>query len=89
LGDAINKANEALEEPNPQKQEGVLANINFNDKERLRDFLTVPESKKKQSKKEIVLSSVENEVYEFLRNIRNKEAEKKERPSFTIFLMIH
>ncbi|MHA1495415.1 MAG: type I restriction-modification system subunit M [Candidatus Thorarchaeota archaeon] len=37
LGDAINKANEALEEANPQKQEGVLANINFNDKERLPD----------------------------------------------------
>ncbi|MHA2022093.1 MAG: type I restriction-modification system subunit M, partial [Candidatus Thorarchaeota archaeon] len=37
LGDAINKANEALEEANPQKLEGVLANINFNDKERLPD----------------------------------------------------
>ena len=37
LGDAIDKANDALEEANPQKLEGVLANINFNDKERLPD----------------------------------------------------
>ncbi|SFE75157.1 type I restriction-modification system subunit M [Alteribacillus iranensis] len=38
IGDAINKAFEALEEENPSLQ-GVLANIDFNDKERLPDKL--------------------------------------------------
>jgi type I restriction enzyme M protein len=37
VGDAINKANEALEEANPQKLEGVLASVDFNDKDRLPD----------------------------------------------------
>jgi type I restriction enzyme M protein len=38
IGDAINKAFEALEEENPSLQ-GVLANIDFNDKEKLPDKL--------------------------------------------------
>lgn len=38
IGDAINKAFEALEEENPSLQ-GVLANIDFNDKEKLPDRL--------------------------------------------------
>lgn len=36
VGAAINKANEALEEQNP-KLEGVLASIDYNDKDRLPD----------------------------------------------------
>jgi type I restriction enzyme M protein len=37
LGDAINKADEALEEANPETLEGVLSTVDFNDKDRLPD----------------------------------------------------
>ena len=37
LGEAINKANDALEETNPEMLEGVLSAVDFNDKERLPD----------------------------------------------------
>ncbi len=37
LGEAINKANDALEESNPETLEGVLSAVDFNDKERLPD----------------------------------------------------
>jgi type I restriction enzyme M protein len=37
LGEAINKANDALEEANPEMLEGVLSTVDFNDKERLPD----------------------------------------------------
>jgi type I restriction enzyme M protein len=37
LGEAINKANEALEEANPETLEGVLSAVDFNDKDRLPD----------------------------------------------------
>ena len=37
LGEAINKANDALEEANPEMLEGVLSTIEFNDKDRLPD----------------------------------------------------
>jgi type I restriction enzyme M protein len=40
IGDAINKAFEALEDENPSLQ-GVLANIDFNDKEKLPDHLLI------------------------------------------------
>lgn len=40
IGDAINKAFEALEDENPSLQ-GVLANIDFNDKEKLPDRLLI------------------------------------------------
>ena len=37
LGEAINKADEALEEANPETLEGVLSTVDFNDKDRLPD----------------------------------------------------
>jgi len=37
LGEAINKADEALEEANPETLEGVLSAVDFNDKDRLPD----------------------------------------------------
>ena len=37
LGEAINKANDALEETNPEMLEGVLSTVDFNDKDRLPD----------------------------------------------------
>ena len=37
LGEAINKADEALEESNPETLEGVLSAVDFNDKDRLPD----------------------------------------------------
>jgi type I restriction enzyme M protein len=37
LGEAINKANDALEETNPEMLEGVLSAVDFNDKGRLPD----------------------------------------------------
>jgi len=37
LGEAINKADEALEESNPESLEGVLSAVDFNDKDRLPD----------------------------------------------------
>jgi len=39
LGEAINKADDALEETNPEMLEGVLSAVDFNDKERLPDVL--------------------------------------------------
>ncbi len=37
IGEAINKANDALEETNPESLEGVLSVVDFNDKDRLPD----------------------------------------------------
>lgn len=37
IGEAINKANDLLEEENPESLEGVLSTIDFNDKDRLPD----------------------------------------------------
>ena len=37
IGTAINKANDALEEANPESLEGVLSTVDFNDKDRLPD----------------------------------------------------
>ncbi len=39
LGEAINKANDALEEANPEMLEGVLSTVDFNDKDRLPDVI--------------------------------------------------
>ena len=39
IGDAINKANESLEEENPESLEGVLSAVDFNDKDRLPDHI--------------------------------------------------
>jgi len=39
LGAAINKANDALEEKNPETLEGVLSAVDFNDKDRLPDVI--------------------------------------------------
>jgi type I restriction enzyme M protein len=39
LGAAINKANDALEESNPETLEGVLSAVDFNDKDRLPDVI--------------------------------------------------
>ena len=39
IGDAINKANDALEEGNPESLEGVLSTVDFNDKDRLPDHI--------------------------------------------------
>jgi type I restriction enzyme M protein len=39
LGTAINKANDALEEKNPETLEGVLSAVDFNDKDRLPDVI--------------------------------------------------
>ena len=39
LGAAINKANDALEENNPETLEGVLSAVDFNDKDRLPDVI--------------------------------------------------
>lgn len=39
IGDAINKANDALEEKNPESLEGILSTVDFNDKDRLPDYI--------------------------------------------------
>ena len=39
LGEAINKADDALEETNPEMLEGVLSTVDFNDKDRLPDVI--------------------------------------------------
>ncbi len=39
IGEAINKANDALEEDNPESLEGVLSAVDFNDKDRLPDHI--------------------------------------------------
>ncbi len=39
LGEAINKANDFLEEENPESLEGVLSAVDFNDKDRLPDHI--------------------------------------------------
>jgi type I restriction enzyme M protein len=39
IGEAINKANDALEEANPESLEGVLSAVDFNDKDRLPDHI--------------------------------------------------
>lgn len=39
IGSAINKANESLEEENPESLEGVLSTVDFNDKDRLPDHI--------------------------------------------------
>jgi len=39
IGAAINKANDALEEQNPETLEGVLSAVDFNDKDRLPDHI--------------------------------------------------
>jgi len=39
IGEAINKANDALEEKNPDSLEGVLSAVDFNDKDRLPDHI--------------------------------------------------
>ena len=39
IGDAINKANESLEEENPESLERVLSTVDFNDKDRLPDHI--------------------------------------------------
>ena len=39
IGDAINKANDKLEEENPETLEGVLSTVDFNDKDRLPDHI--------------------------------------------------
>ena len=39
IGEAINKANDLLEEENPESLEGVLSTVDFNDKDRLPDAI--------------------------------------------------
>ena len=39
IGEAINKANDMLEEENPESLEGVLSAVDFNDKDRLPDHI--------------------------------------------------
>ena len=39
IGSAINKANDSLEEENPESLEGVLSAVDFNDKDRLPDHI--------------------------------------------------
>ncbi len=39
IGEAINKANDFLEEENPESLEGVLSTVDFNDKDRLPDHI--------------------------------------------------
>lgn len=39
IGEAINKANDAIEEENPETLEGVLTPVDFNDKDRLPDHI--------------------------------------------------
>ena len=39
IGEAINKANDSLEEQNPETLEGVLSAVDFNDKDRLPDHI--------------------------------------------------
>lgn len=39
IGEAINKANDAIEEANPKTLEGVLTPVDFNDKDRLPDHI--------------------------------------------------
>jgi type I restriction enzyme M protein len=70
LGEAINKADEALEEANPETLEGVLSAVDFNDKDRLPDFtlsaLIAHFSKIPLSNKNLENPDILGDAYEYL-----------------------
>lgn len=70
LGEAINKADEALEEANPETLEGVLSAVDFNDKDRLPDVtlsaLIAHFSKIPLSNKDLENPDILGDAYEYL-----------------------
>jgi len=70
LGEAINKADEALEEANPETLEGVLSVVDFNDKDRLPDVtlsaLIAHFSKIPLANKDLENPDILGDAYEYL-----------------------
>ena len=70
LGEAINKADEALEEANPETLEGVLSAVDFNDKDRLPDVtlsaLIAHFSKIPLANKDLQNPDILGDAYEYL-----------------------
>jgi len=70
LGEAINKADEALEEANPETLEGVLSAVDFNDKDRLPDVtlsaLITHFSKIPLANKDLKNPDILGDAYEYL-----------------------
>ena len=70
LGEAINKADEALEEANPETLEGVLSAVDFNDKDRLPDVtlsaLIAHFSKIPLANKDLENPDILGDAYEYL-----------------------
>jgi len=70
LGEAINKANDALEETNPETLEGVLSAVDFNDKDRLSDVtlsaLIAHFSKINLANKSLSNPDILGDAYEYL-----------------------
>jgi len=70
LGEAINKANDALEEANPEMLEGVLSTVDFNDKDRLPDVilsaLIAHFSKIQLSNRDLENPDILGDAYEYL-----------------------
>ncbi len=70
LGEAINKANDALEEANPEMLEGVLSTVDFNDKDRLPDVilsaLIAHFSKIQLGNKDLENPDILGDAYEYL-----------------------
>ena len=70
LGEAINKADEALEEANPETLEGVLSAVDFNDKDRLPDVtlsaLIAHFSKIPLANKDLEKPDILGDAYEYL-----------------------
>ena len=70
LGEAINKANDALEETNPETLEGVLSAVDFNDKDRLPDVtlsaLIAHFSRIRLGNKDLENPDILGDAYEYL-----------------------
>jgi len=70
LGEAINKANDALEEANPETLEDVLSAVDFNDKDRLPDVtlsaLIAHFSKMPLANKDLENPDILGDAYEYL-----------------------
>jgi len=70
LGEAINKADEAMEEANPETLEGVLSTVDFNDKDRLPDVtlsaLIAHFSKIPLANKDLENPDILGDAYEYL-----------------------
>ena len=84
LGEAINKADEALEEANPETLEGVLSTVDFNDKDRLPDvtlsaliahFSKIPLANKDLENPDILGDAYENLIAQFADDAGKKGGE--------------